>query len=411
MSPILPTVSATTRHTASLYPWQLGDTLPHAGPVIGINLLAGGASFSFDPWECYAAGIVTSPNMVVLGQLGKGKSALVKTYLSRQLLAGRQAYVLDPKGEYAPLADARHLPRLALAPGGPDRLNPLDAVPGDPPDAVTRRRTAVISALASSGLGRDLAAEERSAIAVAVTDLPATPTLPDVVARLLEPSAAMATTLHTTPAALAANTRAAALELRRLLAGDLAGMVDGPSTVELNPDGTGIVVDLSAVFGTDALAPVMVCAGAWLSEAIARPSTRRRLLLVDEAWALLASSATTTWLQGVSKLARRHGVSLITVVHRCSDLSGQADTGTATQAQARGLLADAETRVIYAQPAGERHAVAELLDLSTTETELVTRLPAHRALWRIGAHAAVVDHILTTDEANSLVDTDTRMRA
>jgi len=44
-----------------------------------------------------------------------------------------------------------------------------------------------------------------------VTGLPDEPTLPDVVARLLDPSEAMATTLHTTPAALAVNVRSAAL--------------------------------------------------------------------------------------------------------------------------------------------------------------------------------------------------------
>jgi type IV secretory pathway VirB4 component len=406
----LPTVSVTTRHSASLYPWQPSCSLPSGGPVLGLNVLAGGALFAYDPWECYAAGVVTSPNMVVLGQLGKGKSALVKTYLSRQLLADRQAFVLDPKGEYGPLARARRLTRLSLAPGGPDRLNPLDAFADEEPEAVTRRRIGVVSALAATGLGRDLFAEEKAAVGVAAADLPADATLPDVVARLLEPTDAMATALHTTPEALALAVRAAALELRRLLAGDLAGMVDAASTVSLDPDGPGVVVDLSAAFGTDALPAVMVCAGAWLAAAIARPSTRRRLLLVDEAWALLNRPATTAWLQAVSKLARRHGVALITVVHRCSDLSGQADDGTATQAQARGLLADAETRVVYGQPAGERAAVADLLDLSETETELVTRLPAHRALWRIGAHTAVVEHVLTADEATGLVDTDERMR-
>ena len=56
-----------------------------AGPVLGINALAGGAAVRYDPWVCYAAGVVTSPNMIVAGQLGRGKSALVKTYLHRQL--------------------------------------------------------------------------------------------------------------------------------------------------------------------------------------------------------------------------------------------------------------------------------------------------------------------------------------
>src|SRR5207248_10723691 len=116
-------------------------SLPLAGPVLGINRLAGDALFAYDPWCCYAEGVVTSPNMVVVGQLGTGKSALVKTYLARQRLAGRSVFVLDPKGEYAPLAAARGVPRLSLAPGGADRLNPLDARPGASAADTSRSRS------------------------------------------------------------------------------------------------------------------------------------------------------------------------------------------------------------------------------------------------------------------------------
>jgi hypothetical protein len=406
------TASVTTRHSVSAYPWQAATLLPVRGPVIGVNQLAGGTVFAYDPWEFYNAGVLTSPNMVVLGQLGKGKSALVKTYLSRQLLAGRAAFVLDPKGEYGPLADTHRLPRLTLAPGGPDRLNPLDVDPdgADGPEEVLRRRGELVAALAGSGLTRALTPEERAAVTAACGTLPASPVLGDVVDRLLDPSPAMAATLSTRPRALAAAVRPLALELRRLLAGDLAGMVDGPTTVDLAAGGRGLVLDLSAAFHSDALATVMVCAGSWLQRAITGSGDRQRILLLDEAWALLGSAATTGWLQAVSKLARRHGVQLITVVHRLSDLVGQADEGTAVQARARGLLADAETRVIYAQAAGERRTARELLDLSAVETDLVVRLPAHRALWRIGQHAAVVDHVLSAGE-RALVDTDARMRS
>jgi type IV secretory pathway VirB4 component len=404
----LPAITVTTRHVPSAYPWQCQPGLPLTGPLLGLDSLAGGAAFGYDPWECYARGIVSSPNMVVLGQLGKGKSALVKTYLDRQLRAGRQAFVLDPKGEYPPLADRHGLPRLRLAPGGPARLNPLDAPAADPVVAA-RRRTGLVAALVGAGLGRTLVPEERAGLAAAVGALPAAPVLADLAERLHQPSAAMAAALHTEPARLAAALRPVALELHRLLAGDLAGMLDGPTTVELDPAGPGLVLDLSAVFGTDALAPVMVGAGAWLAAAIGTPGPRRRLLLVDEAWALLGSPATTAWLQAVSKLARRHGVHLITVLHRLSDLAAQADAGTATRAQAQGLLADAETRVVYAQAPGERALAVSLLGLSPTEAELVCRLPRHRALWLVGAHAAVVDHLLA-DGDGPLVDTDAAMR-
>jgi type IV secretory pathway VirB4 component len=407
----LPAVTLTTRHSAVAYPWQHCQSVPGGGVPIGLNALAGGQLFSYDPWVCYRAGAVTSPNMIVAGQLGRGKSALVKTYLHRQLAVGRQAYVLDPKGEYAPLADACGLTRIALRPGGTQRLNPLDPAPGATSrEQIVTARAAVVAALAGTGLGRQLTAEEHVAVTAAIRQLnDRTAVLGDVAAVLLHPSEAMATETSTTPTALAAAIRPVALELHRLLSGDLAGMIDGPTTARLDPHAPGVVVDLSKVANTAAQAPVMVCAGAWLAAAIDTDTDARRLLLVDEAWALLAHAATTRWLQQTSKLARARGVQLITVVHRLSDLAGQADAGTASRAQAEGLLADADTRVIYGQAPGERRLAVELLGLSDPEAEQVCRLAPYRGLWRVGQHTALVDHLLT-DRELALVDTDVRMR-
>jgi hypothetical protein len=443
----------TTRHSASAYPWQTNATLPPAGVVLGLDQLSGGTVFSYDPWECYARGIISSPNMIVLGQLGRGKSALVKTYLSRQLLAGRQVYILDPKGEYAALAARHQLQHLKLGGGSAHRLNPLDPPPATadgPADSATtaRSRISVLSALAEDGLRRPLTVEERACLAATVQHLAAGALLRDAVAALLNPDAHIAAELQNTPTQAAAAARPVALALQRLLTGDLAGMLDAPPTwlsvklataaapdtdthvdtgqadrapanqADQASDGrehsptspsAGMVLDLSAVHGTDALAPVMVAAGAWLSARLATPSLQRRLLLVDEAWAVLGSPATTRWLQQLSKLARAHGVQLITVVHRTSDLTAQTDDGTASNRQAQGLLADAETRVIYAQAPGERATTRELLGLTDPEADLVGLLPPGRALWRVGNRTAVVDHLLGPADTY-LVDTDQRMR-
>jgi hypothetical protein len=419
---LAPPTAVTTRHSASLYPWQIGSTLPADGPVVGLDLLAGRTVFHYDPWVLYSRRLLTSPNMVVLGQLGKGKSSLVKTHLHRQLLHGRQVYVLDPKGEYGPLARLHNLPLLRLGPGSPDRLNPLEPLPGEDSAALQLRRTQTCAALASAGLGRDLDPEQRAALTGTVAALPAGALLGHVVDGLLRPSQHIATELHTSTAELAARARPVALELRRLLHGDLAGLLDAPTTTRLGPSGRGLVLDLSAVFGSPALPAVMVAAGAWLSRALTHTTAtsdrgagdegqeRRRVLLVDEAWVLLHLPATTAWLQALSKLARAHGVQLVTVLHRASDLAGQADDGTATQARARGLLADAETRVLYTQSPGERPLLRELLDLTDVELDLLIQLPPHRALWQIGRHRAVVQHLLSLREAAELIDTDQHMR-
>ena len=126
-NPRLPAHQVTTRNLGAAYPFIAEAGLGRRGVVIGDDLLGG--SFVFDPFELYAAGAVSNPNMVVFGQIGRGKSAFVKTFLWRQAVFGRRAWVVDPKGEYADLADAWGVRPVALRPGGAIRLNPLDPGP------------------------------------------------------------------------------------------------------------------------------------------------------------------------------------------------------------------------------------------------------------------------------------------
>src|SRR5579875_648603 len=127
LSPRVPAHQVTTRHLGAAYPLLSEAGLGHRGVLVGRDLLGG--SFVHDPFELYAAGIVSNPNMVVIGQIGRGKSAFVKTYLWRQAVFGRRAWVVDPKGEYGGLAAAWGTRPVALRPGGSVRLNPLDPGP------------------------------------------------------------------------------------------------------------------------------------------------------------------------------------------------------------------------------------------------------------------------------------------
>ena len=63
-----------------------------------------------------------------------------------------------------------------------------------------------------------------------------------------------------------------ALELRRLVHGDLRGMFDGPTTPGLRLDGPLVVLDLSAVYHSPALGVLMACAAAWLQSAVRGPA-------------------------------------------------------------------------------------------------------------------------------------------
>src|SRR5579863_8879475 len=120
----VPAHQATTRHLGAAYPFTAEPGLGGAGVLVGRDLLGG--AFCYDPFELYGAGVLTNPNMVVFGQLGRGKSAFVKSYLWRQSVFGRRAWIVDPKGEYGTLATAWGVHPVSLRPGGAVRLNPLD---------------------------------------------------------------------------------------------------------------------------------------------------------------------------------------------------------------------------------------------------------------------------------------------
>ncbi len=418
--PRVPAHQVTTRNLGAAYPLVAESGLGHRGVLIGHDLLGG--SFVYDPFELYTQGVVSNPNMIVFGQIGRGKSAFVKTYLWRQAVFGRRAWVVDPKGEYGALAAAWGTVPIALRPGGAVRLNPLDPGPGATTDSGTRdgadgRQVELLASLAAACLGRGLLPRERVAVDLALASVGGpgrVPTLPAVVEAMLEPTSAAAGAIRTDRATLLEDGRDVALELRRLVHGDLRGMFDGPTTPGLDLSGPLVVLDLSALYNSAALGVLMACATAWLQATLARQASGKRdgsvhtLVVVDESWAVLANLGVARWLQASWKFSRAYGVANVAVLHRLSDLQAVGAAGSEQVGLARGLLSDSETRVVYAQPPGEVAGARELLSLSSTEAELLPRLRRGVALWKVGRRAFLVQHLLGPME-RSLVDTDRAM--
>jgi hypothetical protein len=369
--------------------------------------------------------------MTVLGQIGRGKSALVKSYLYRQAAFGRQVAVLDPKGEYGGLARALGAEPIALSPAGRVRINPLDerGLAGTSIVDVRHRRLVLLGSLAEATLHRRLAPREHLALEIGLDEAVAgqgVPTLNDVVEAVLHPHPEAAASLQVTVATLSEDGRDVALELRRLVRGDLAGMFDGETSPSLLAGGSlaadhrrkgaagagdlpmALIVDLSEVYQSEALPALMVCAAAWLHAMTGNEATQT-LLVVDEAWAVLSDVAVGRFLRSSWKLARARGVANIAVCHRASDLSASGAAGSEEARLAEGLLADSETVICYAQPASELPSLASLLGCSVADLDVLPRLPRGVALWRVAGQSYLVEHLLANHEQD-MVDTDARLR-
>ena len=412
----LPRHQDTSATLAGAYPFLAEGGLGSDGVFVGQDHYSG-SSFVYDPWVLYARGLITAPNLVLAGIVGSGKSALAKSLYTRSIPFGRRVYVPgDPKGEHTAVAEAVGGKAIALGHGMSNRVNPLDE--GIRPAAsddiqwaaqVTSRRRDLLGALAETVLDRRLTPLEHTAIDVALAEsvrIADVPVLPMVVDRLLTPDPTT-----DTDGRLTEDGRLVGHALRRLVAGDLAGLFDGPSTVRFDPSLPMISLDLSRVTENATLISVlMTCASAWMESALLDPAGGQRWVVYDEAWRLMSHPALLRRMDAHWRLARHYGIANMLIFHKLSDLDNVGDQGSAMRALASSLLANAETRVVYRQESDQLGTTATALGLTGTEQSLLPTLGTGQGLWRIKHRSFVVQHQLHPAELQ-LFDTTGRMKS
>lgn len=402
---------ATTAQLGALYPGMAASTSPLRQVLIGTQ--ASGELFCFDPFEMYRLGLITNPNVAVFGQIGRGKSSFVKTFLFRQAAFGRRIVVLDPKGEYEPLARALGCAPLVLRPGGAVRLNPLalDATLGSRAD---QRRGCLYNAtvVATAVLARELTPGEHLAIEFALDQVLEfqSPTLGSLARALLDPEARAATAIGSSVSELRGEGRTLAFELRRFVTGELSGIFDAEADAGFDFQAVAAVIDLSAIYRSSALGPAVACIQLAVEARLRAGSGRQTLMVVDEAWAVLANTGAARFLQSSFKLARSFGVANLVVAHRVSDLNATGKAGSLIAQLSNGLLADCETVICYAQSEQEVTLSSSSLGLTGVEQALLPTLRRGTALWHVGQARFLVEHRLSRFE-RELVDTDHAMRA
>src|SRR3954468_10714248 len=197
---------ATTANAQAIYPFVAESGLGGRGVLVGLDLH--GTAFTYDPFVLYEQRVISNPNLFIAGEVGSGKSSLVKTYLFRQAVFGRIPWVADPKGEYAPLARALGEEPIQLAPGGKVQLNPITRAAG------WDGQLNLLRALAAGALERRLSPEEDASLREALRALNAQlpdPVLPALVELLFSPSEEIARRLVSSRRALANRIRPVAL--------------------------------------------------------------------------------------------------------------------------------------------------------------------------------------------------------
>lgn len=349
-----------------------------------------GASFVLDPFDAYAKGLVSNPNMIVAGSIGAGKSTVVKMLLDRALERGRRVVVIDPKGEYRALARFHDVELVTLGRDG--WCSPF-------PDNDRESRD-LLRALLASAQGADLKSDQHYALDEVWHQL-ATPRPVRVLRALLEVLRPHLTTTSITPE------RSLALTLYRFVDGDLAGLFDGDDDPMVF-EGQLVVLDLSAQWSSNSFAVAALSAVA-AAQQVVTVEGEFGYLVLDEAWALLADPHALKWLQGSWKLARARGLSHVLVLHRWTDVAAVGDVGSAHRERAQGLLRECETAWLFRQPPDEAREMAAALGLHGREERYLAALPKGAALVRYGPYRSIV-RVRPDARDATFIDTDGAMR-
>ena len=435
----------TSDQAGVLWPFITGPGLPPTGALMGIDQQTGGCFYA-DPggWVLNDSIGVTNPNVFVFGKPGRGKSATIKAFILRLMPFGYRALIAgDPKDEYEPLCRTLGVEPITIGHGLPARINPLAFGPlgqgwADLSAAEAKRRVAIVFArwltLIRGLVGSQRIGEARvpfgpvdevvvkNALAHLTgyrqgnTDLVET-TIPQLWRLLDEPTDDLvAECRYATTRQFLDETRLLRDALGQLVSGALAGLFDGPTTIDI--DWTAPIQSLSLsrleALGDEAVGIALTCLNSWSRgmRELAAPGDLR-VVVRDESWKQLRlGPEAVKSFDADLRLSRRDGDVQVAVAHKPSDLLTAGDAGSQAVAIAKDLLHLADTHILHGQDPAVADDLDRLLGLSPIEQDLVTGWAMQgrgRALWCVGDRRFKCETVLLPDE-RELFDTDAAVR-
>ncbi|OZD13016.1 ATP/GTP-binding protein [Rhodococcus sp. 06-156-3C] len=418
---------STTRQAEALNLAISRRSVRHEGPVTGLNLISQDLVIT-DPFELYGTDI-SNINVCVVGDIGKGKSSLIKTASCwRQLILGRQVVVIDKKrqgseGEYSIFARTLGVESVRFKTGGGGaRLNLLDRAittggehAGGLDGVTPAGQEALVLAVLADTMERPLTTSEKSAVGRALElvnqEALATgrePVLEDLARRLIEPRANDGDYFGDRWSQRSLEWGyEPGLALLRLVDRDLKGLVDAPTSPEVRAalEHPFAHFDVSALpTEGPALRVVMTVINTWLANLLAARSSisKQTILIVEEGWHV-AEGSTGNVFRSNMKLSRGLGLSTTSAFHHPSDMSKDSP--------ARALMQEAGIVFLFAQERyDDARETAEMYHLPPGSVDIIMGLGQGECLVKIGSADPILMQHVRSPEEIALTDTDTAVK-
>ncbi len=293
---------------SSIFPFVSFDLTSDKGILYGINR-HNSSLIIFDRFS------LENYNSVTIATSGSGKSFTTKLEILRTLMFDTDVIVIDPEREYEYLAEAVGGRYFNIALSSDHHINPFDLpMPREDETAADVLRSNVISLV---GLFRimlgGLTPEEDSVIDRAISETYALKDItPESDFSNIEPP--LLSDLEMVLAGMQ-GTDSILARLSKYTKGSWATFLNQPSNVDINKK----LIVFSIRDMEDELKPVaMYIVTHFIWNAI-RKNLKKRLLVVDEAWIMMKSEDTASFLYSIAKRGRKYYLGLSTITQNIDD--------------------------------------------------------------------------------------------
>ncbi|MDP3874915.1 MAG: DUF87 domain-containing protein [bacterium] len=293
---------------SSLFPFTSFDLTSDKGILYGINR-HNSSLVLFDRFS------LENYNSIMFAKSGAGKSYATKLEILRTLMFDTEVIVIDPEREYEYMAEATGGRYFKISLNSEHHINPFDLpIPGPDESAANVLRSNIINLV---GLFRlmmgGLTAEEDATIDRAITE---TYALKDITVesdfRTIEPPLMSDFEMVLTGME---GGESLAQRLSKYTKGTWSGFINRPSNVDINRK--FVVFSLRDM--EDELKPIaMYIVTHYIWNAI-RKDLKKRLLVIDEAWWMMKSEDTASFLMGLVKRGRKYFLGVATITQDVSD--------------------------------------------------------------------------------------------
>ena len=380
-----------TSPLSTTFPFVSSDLTSNQGILYGINR-HNNSLVLFDRFS------MENANMVIFAKSGAGKSYAVKLEILRSLMMDTEVIVIDPEDEYKHLCETTGGTFLRISLSSKHHINPFDlptALEDETPADVLRTAISNISGLLKVMLGK-ISTEEDSILDRAIAE---TYAIKDITPEADFNTLEMPT--MTDLQMVLENMKGAeslSIRIKKFTEGTFAGFLNHKTNISAD---TGMIV-FNIRDMEDELRPVAMYLILHFIWTLIRTKTKKRMMVIDEAWWMMQHEDAASFLFGIAKRCRKYYLGLTTITQDVTDFMGSRF--------GKPIVTNSSIQLLLKQSPAAIKVIVDTFYLTDEEKFLLLESNVGEGIFFAGPKRAAIkvvasyseDQIITSDPAQLL---------